>query len=124
MPARILIIEDNADNRKLMRWILEDAGYAFEEAGSVEAALSMLEQTPFDLVLMDISLPGIDGTEATRRLRRMAPYAQLPIIAVTAHAVKGEDEVIRASGVSALVTKPVDEGVLLNSIRCCLQKRA
>ena len=83
--------------------------------------LSALGARPFDLVLMDISLPGMDGKEATRRLRAHPRFARLPIIAVTAHAIRGEDEVIRAAGVSALVTKPIDEAVLVQTIRGYLQ---
>jgi CheY-like chemotaxis protein len=117
MSARILVVEDNPDNMKLFAWTLEDEGYAFEGVGSAEEALAALEQRPFDLVLMDISLPGMDGAEATRRLRAQPRFAGLPIIAVTAHAVRGEAEAILASGVSALVTKPIDEAGLLRSIR-------
>ena len=69
MRATILVVEDNPDNMKLFAWTLEDQGYAFEGVGSAEEALLALEKRPFDLVLMDISLPGMDGTEATRRLR-------------------------------------------------------
>jgi two-component system cell cycle response regulator DivK len=117
MRATILVVEDNPDNMKLFAWTLEDEGYAFEGVGSAEEAFRALEQGSFDLVLMDISLPGMDGMEATRWLRAQPRFARLPIIAVTAHAVQGEAERILASGVSALVTKPIDEAGLLESIR-------
>ena len=97
-------------------------GYAFEGAASAEEALLALERRPFDLVLMDISLPGMDGTEATRRLRAQPRFAGLPIIAVTAHAVRGEAEKILAAGVSALLTKPIDEAGLVESIRSHLRR--
>ena len=120
MSATILVVEDNADNMKLFAWTLEDEGYAFEGVGSAEEALAALERRPFDLVLMDISLPGMDGEEAARRLRVQPRFARLPVIAVTAHAVQGADETILASGVSAVLTKPVDEVVLLEAIRAHL----
>src|SRR6185437_3676591 len=90
MRGTILVVEDNPDNMKLLAWTLEDEGFAFEGAASAEEALLALERRPFDLILMDISLPGMDGAEATRRLRAQSRFAGLPIIAVTAHAVQGE----------------------------------
>jgi len=117
MTPQILVVEDNPDNRKLVSWALEDAGYAFECVATAEEGLEALERARFDLVLMDVSLPGIDGKEATRRIRNDDRIAGLPVIAVTAHAVKGEDEAIRASGVNDLLTKPIDEEKLLDVIR-------
>jgi two-component system cell cycle response regulator DivK len=122
MSATILVVEDNPDNMKLISWTLEDEGYEFVAVGSAEEALEVLERQPFDLVLTDISLPGMDGKEATRRMRKNPKFATLPIIAVTAHAVKGEDAAILASGVSALVTRPIEEQLLLRTIRSCLQQ--
>lgn len=122
MCHAILIVEDNADNMKFVSWSLEDAGYEVEGVGSAEDALAALERRPFDLVLMDISLPGMDGREATPRLRANPRFANLPIIAVTAHALQGEDREILASGVSALVTKPIDEARLLAAISSFLPK--
>ena len=84
--------------------------------------MPLLEKQAFDLVLMDISLPGIDGKEATRRIRANPRFARLPVIAVTAHAIKGEDAAILASGVDALITKPIDEAMLLQTIRSSLER--
>ncbi|HWE35349.1 MAG TPA: response regulator [Isosphaeraceae bacterium] len=120
--ATILVVEDNPDNMKLFAWTLEDEGYAFEGVGSAEEALEVLDRRGFDLVLMDISLPGMDGKEATRRLRADPRFARLPILAVTAHAIKGEAEAILEAGVSALVTKPIDEEALLGTIRAHLAR--
>ena len=122
-PARlpmILVVEDNPDNMKLVAWALEDQGYAFARATSAEEGLNLLRGQRFDLVLMDISLPGIDGKEATRRIRSDPALAALPVIAVTAHAVAGEAETILAAGVDALVTKPIDETLLMETIAKCL----
>ena len=120
MSARILIVEDNADNMKLITWVLEDEEYDVKGTTTAEEALDMLENESFDLVLMDISLPGMDGKEATRRLRADSKFESLPIIAVTAHAVKGEAEQIMASGVSALATKPINEEELVQTIKSYL----
>jgi CheY-like chemotaxis protein len=121
VSARILVVEDNADSRKLVEWALEDAGYDYLAVGSAEEGLEALRRGDFDLVLMDVSLPGMSGKEATRLIRADARLSALPVIAVTAHAVKGEAEAIMASGVSVLVTKPVDEERLLELIRVQLE---
>lgn len=117
MSSTILVVEDNPDNRKLVAWLLEDEGYEFECVETAEEALELLENHSFDVVLMDIGLPGMNGKEATRRLRSDPKFATLPIIAVTAHSVVGEEKDILAAGVSAMVTKPIDEAVLLQTIR-------
>jgi two-component system, cell cycle response regulator DivK len=113
----ILAIEDNSDNMELFAWILEDEGFAFEGGGSAEEGLISLERGSIDLVLMDIALPGIDGKEATRLIRAMPRFARLPVIAVTAHASKGETEQILAAGVNSVVTKPVEHARLIQAIR-------
>lgn len=113
----ILIVEDNPDNQTLVTWILEDENYQVSCAGSAEDGLSALEQDAFDLVLMDISLPGMDGKQATQVIRQSVKLQHLPVIALTAHAIKGEDDAILASGVNALVTKPIDEELLLSEIQ-------
>lgn len=117
MPTQILVIEDNPDNRKLITWILEDEGYAVTCAETAELGLEILPQSDFAMILMDISLPGMDGKQATQLIREMDAYKDLPIIALTAHAIKGEHESILASGVSGLITKPVDEEALIIRIR-------
>ena len=122
MNKALLLIEDNPDNVKLLTWTLEDEGYEVVTASTAEEGLKELENREFALILMDISLPGMDGKEATRRLRAQPKYAELPIIAVTAHAIRGEDEVILASGITALVTKPIDEERLLETIEALLRK--
>ena len=120
MSASILVVEDNVDNMKLITWLLEDAGFSPCGVGSAEEALALIETRAFDLVLMDISLPGMDGMEATRRLRAKPGFENIPVVAVTAHVVCGAAEKILAAGVSALVTKPIDEDELLRTIRSYL----
>jgi CheY-like chemotaxis protein len=113
----ILAIEDNPGNMELFAWILEDEGYAFEGVGTAEEGLASLDRKSFDLALMDIALPGMDGEEATRRIRAEKRFARLPIIAVTAHASKRETEEILAAGVNSVVTKPVEHARLVQAIK-------
>ena len=117
MPTHILVIEDNPDNQQLVTWILEDEGYEVTCAGTAEAGLESLRSgTDFALVLMDISLPGMDGKEATQVIRQDPGLSSTKIIALTAHAVLQERESIIAAGVDAILTKPVDEGRLIKEI--------
>ena len=124
MSASILVVEDNPDNRKLITWLLEDEDFEIVCAETAEEGIELIEQRAFDLVLMDVSLPGMRGDEATKILKGNPRFKDLPIIAVTAHAVKGEHEKILASGVSALVTKPIDEDELLDTIRSFLNVKS
>jgi CheY-like chemotaxis protein len=117
MPAHILIVEDNADNRKLVVRLLSQEGFHGEAVESAEEAFARLDERRFDLVLMDVRLPRMDGREATRRLRQDPRFKDLPIIAVSAHVVGKQYEEILAAGVSALVTKPIDTEELLRTIR-------
>jgi CheY-like chemotaxis protein len=117
MPANILVVEDNPDNRKLVVRLLSQEGFHGEAVESAEEALARLEERSFDLVLMDVRLPRMDGKEATRRLRQDPRFRDLPIVAVSAHVVGKQSEDILASGVSALVTKPIDMDELLRTIR-------
>jgi two-component system cell cycle response regulator DivK len=120
MTASILVVEDNADSLKLITWALEDQGYTSKSVPCAEDAIELLGRERFSLVLMDIALPGMDGKEATRWIRANPPTAALPVIAVTAHAVLGETDAILESGVSALMTKPIDEDRLLGAIAALL----
>ena len=117
MSSQVLVVEDNPDNMKLVTWILEDEGYEVTGAFNAEQCLDILKTKDFDLVLMDISLPGMDGKEATAIIRKNPKYKDLPIIALTAHAVKGEHESILASGVTDLITKPIDEESFLKRLQ-------
>lgn len=109
----ILLVEDNPDNRQLATWILEDANYDILEADSGESGLELLEKHECSLVLMDISLPGMDGKEAIGVIRQNPDYGSIPIIALTAHAIESEKEKIMKSGANDIVTKPIDEDALL-----------
>ena len=119
----ILIVEDNRDNQQLATWILEDAGYTVECANNAEDGIALLEQKPYSLVLMDISLPGMNGKEATQYIRQQNAISSTPIIALTAHAVLDERESILQSGVDELLTKPVDEEEMLKTVAEVLNTR-
>ena len=121
MNRSVLVVEDNPDNSKLLCWMLEDWDYAVIFADSAEEALSVVEEQRFDLILMDINLPGMGGEEATRQLRKLPSQAGVPIIAVTAHALKSEIENIMAAGFDALITKPIDEEELFSAISKLLE---
>ena len=112
----LLLVEDNADNAELATWILEDANYKITPATTAEAALEALEEAHFNLILMDISLPGMDGKEAIKIIRANPLIANTPIIALTAHAILQERDSIMESGADYIITKPLDEDVLLAKI--------
>ncbi|HOW67089.1 MAG TPA: response regulator [Candidatus Paceibacterota bacterium] len=113
----IAVIEDNPDNRLLVRVILESLYEIIEYEDGFEA-LTGLQKQRADLVLLDISLPEMDGTEVLQRIRADASLRHLPVIALTAHAMAGDREKYLAQGFNDYVTKPiVDENLLLEAIR-------
>ena len=113
---KIALVEDNPDNRLLVRAILEDL-YEIVEYETGNEALTGLQQERPDLVLLDISLPGMDGTEVLRHIRADDGLKDLPVIALTAHAMAGDREKFLSAGFDDYLTKPiVDENVLINSI--------
>ena len=113
---RIAIVEDNADNRLLLQAILDEQFEVLEYEDG-QSALAGIKTTAPDLVLMDISLPGMDGQDVLQHLRDDPNLRRLPVIALTAHAMRGDRERFLAAGFDDYVTKPVtDEAVLLDSI--------
>lgn len=112
----IAVVEDNADNRLLLHAILRDR-YQIVEYENGPQALEGLARSLPDLVLLDISLPGMDGNEILSEIRRDGRMRHLPIIALTAHAMAGDRERFLDAGFNDYITKPiVDEGLLLNAI--------
>ena len=107
--SRVLVVEDNAVNQKLVVRLLEKRGYTVAVAGDGLQALAALEKESFDLVLMDIQMPGMDGLEATAAIREMerSTGSHIPIIATTAHALKGDEQRFRAAGMDAYLAKPI-----------------
>jgi CheY-like chemotaxis protein len=116
MSARVAVVEDNPDNRLLVRTILEDH-YEIEEYEGGHEAVAGIALAPPDLVLLDISLPGLDGVAVLRHLRAVAALDHVPIVALTAHAMAGDRERFLDLGFDEYLTKPiVDEAVLLATI--------
>lgn len=117
MSARILVIEDTEDNRQIVRDLLESVGYTMIEAHDGQAGVEAAAREAPDLILMDIDLPGIDGYEATRRIRAAETGQRVPIIAVTSFALSGDEEKTRAAGCDDYVAKPFSPRALLAKIR-------
>lgn len=123
MRARIALVEDNPDNRLLVQAILEEHFEIVEFENGTSALEGFREDVP-DLVLLDISLPGMDGTEVFRRMREDPRLADVPVVALTAHAMAGDRERFLELGFDAYLTKPiVDEEELVGTIRTHLGSR-
>lgn len=105
--ATVLVVEDNTANMTLAVFLLHSMGHTVLSATSAEAALTMAHAEQPDLILMDIQLPGMDGLEATAKLKRDAATGAIPVIALTALAMKGDEERIRAAGCDGYIAKPM-----------------
>ena len=121
--TKILIAEDNAVNRELLRELLEMRGYTVVEACDGEQALRMIEQTQPDLLLLDIGMPVLDGFGVMRKIRENPRFASLPVVAVTAYAMQGDQEKILNSGFNGYLSKPVNARALAEEIERLLGKR-
>ena len=115
--ARILVIEDNDRNLKLVRDVLRHAGFHVVEARTGEDGVALAVQSPPDLVLMDLQLPGIDGAEALRLLREQPTTAAVPVVALTALAMPEERERGRLAGFDGYLTKPLSVRSLPDQVR-------
>ncbi len=111
----ILIVEDVALNRDLLVQLLEDE-YRLQIAEDGVQALERAASVRPDLILMDLSLPRLDGWEATRRLKADPSLARVPIVVVSAHAMRGDEERARACGCDGFLTKPIDETLLFDTL--------
>ncbi len=123
-PRRILVVEDNPLNLKLVRDVLTFAGYDVIEAQSGEEGLRAAQDDPPDLVLMDLQLPGIDGTETLRRLRQGTLGQDVPVVAVTALAMAEDKERASRAGFDGYVEKPISVRTLPGQIEAFLSGRA
>ena len=104
---RILVVDDNAINRKLAIALLKKRGWETAEADGGEAGLRLLDAGNFDSVLLDISMPGMDGEEVCRRIRADARFARLRVVAYTAHAMEFEKQRIMSAGFDDILIKPI-----------------
>jgi two-component system cell cycle response regulator DivK len=117
MGKHILVVEDQEDNRQILRDLLGHAGYELAEVESGQEALAAVAERRPDLILMDIRLPVIDGYEATRHIKSDPDLRSIPIIAVTSYALSGDEAKGRRAGCDAYVTKPYSTRQLLAKIR-------
>ena len=117
MSKRILVVEDQDDNMQILRDLLGSVGYEIIEARDGAEGVKAAKAEHPDLILMDIQLPGLDGYEATRRIRAMAGLKSTPIIAVTSYALSGDEAKCRAAGCDAYVAKPFSPRELLAKVR-------
>ena len=115
MPT-VLVIEDNAVNMKLAVFLLEKAGYAVVSATDAESGMTLARARQPDLILMDIQLPGIDGLTATGLLKGDESTRAIPVIALTALAMKGDEERILAAGCDGYITKPMRYREFLDTV--------
>lgn len=117
MNKTILVIEDHEDNRRIMRDLLTSAGYEVIEAVTGEEGVTAAETHRPDLILMDVQLPGLDGYEATRRIKANPSLQKVPVIIVTSYALSGDDVKAFEAGCDAYVSKPFSPRELLAKIR-------
>ena len=115
--ATILVVEDNRDNMALIVEILEDEGYAVLQAFRAEDGIAMLQENKIDLIVMDVSLPRMSGLEATQHIKADQKTKDIPLLVLTAHARTADREVAFSAGCDDFLTKPIDENVLLATIR-------
>jgi CheY-like chemotaxis protein len=124
MKPTVLYIEDHPDNMTLVRRILGSESYALLEASTGFQGISIAENQDVDLILLDINLPDIDGYEVARRLRtsKKSILAHIPIVAVTANAMKGDDQKVFNAGVDTYMTKPINIQKLLDTVEGFIHK--
>jgi CheY-like chemotaxis protein len=116
IAGRILIIEDNPLNLELVTDLLQAGGFNVASAPTAEEGLRMACELPPDLVLMDFSLPGMDGMSATRKLKENPATRHLTVVALTAHAMRGDEAIARNAGCDGYVTKPIDTRTFVATI--------
>ena len=122
MSGKILYIEDNLGNRMLVRRILEAEGYSITEAPDGPTGLDLAAQEQFDLILLDINLPEIDGYDLARRMRGMSNLNDVPILAVTANVMQGDKERTLEAGCDGFIPKPIDVDKLPEQIQAALDR--
>ena len=116
--ARVLVVEDNDMNMQLVEYLLEEGGYQIVKAASGEDALSIARGgEPVDLILMDIHLPGIDGLSVVHEMKADERTKSIPILALTAHAMRGDRDRFLEAGCDGYISKPIDVKTFLTSVR-------
>jgi CheY-like chemotaxis protein len=120
----VLVVEDNRQNLELVEFLLEEAGMEVRSAGDVAAARAEIEREPPDLVLLDMGLPGVAGLELVGELRRDPRFRGLPIVALTAHALRGDRERFLAGGCDGYIPKPIDVATFATEVAALLRDLA
>jgi len=122
----ILVVEDEPTNQKLMKQILKKKNYSFTIVGNGHDAIKQMKQSHFDLIIMDVQLPGMDGMETTKRIRSIEPgiiNPDVPVIAVSAHALKDDRILFKASEMDDFIEKPIQQELLYNKIEYYMTKQ-
>jgi len=117
---KILLVEDNPVNRRLAEFLLRSQGYHVRAATNAQEAFDTIKAERPDLILMDVQLPGMDGLEATRKLKAEPNTRDIPIVAVTSYAMKGDREKALAAGCSGYITKPIDKDTFVQEVATVL----
>ena len=123
MTTRILIVDDHPANLKLAADVLRSEGFGVETAQDADEARSILEQRVPDLILMDIAMPGMDGLTLTRLLKAQSRYGEVPIVALTASAMRGDEAKALAAGCVGYIVKPIDTRAFGQQVRAYLETR-
>jgi CheY-like chemotaxis protein len=113
---KILLVEDNPVNRRLAGFLLRSNGYQVLAATTAQEAFDLLKAERPDLILMDIQLPGMNGLDVTKRLKEDPATRDIPVLAVTSYAMKGDREKALAAGCAGYITKPIDKTILLKEV--------
>src|SRR5262245_22394469 len=122
MTQRILLIEDNDQNRYLVTFLLEQNGFSVTHAGDGPAGLDRAARERFDLILLDIQLPGMDGYAVARALRANPALRRTPIVAVTSYAMTGDREAILAAGCDGYMEKPINPDTFVAEVTSHLRR--
>ena len=121
---KILIVEDNLTNLKLFSRILKKSSYEVFEAGAADAGIAIAREVMPDLILMDIQLPGMDGLTAANILKKDPKTKKIPVVALTAHVMKGDDEKILAGGCDGYISKPIRYKEFLSTVKEFLKEES
>ncbi|OGP30049.1 MAG: hypothetical protein A2038_14395 [Deltaproteobacteria bacterium GWA2_57_13] len=113
---KILLVEDNPVNRRLAEFLLRSHGYQVLEAATAQEAFEIIKTNRPDLIVMDIQLPVIDGLEATKKLKEDSATRDIPVVAVTSYAMKGDREKALAAGCAGYITKPIDKATFVQEV--------
>ncbi len=117
---KILLVEDNPVNRRLAEFLLRSQGYQVRADTNAQEAFDTIKAERPDLILMDVQLPGMDGLEATRKLKAEPATRDIPVVAVTSYAMKGDREKALAAGCAGYITKPIDKDTFVQEVATVL----